>query len=147
MKRSDVTFSGTSALVAEQMRQLEIPQADHITCVPYDRILPFDVHTPDEGILPYDFMTIEVDTAFNAVFGIDIIAGSWESAALGENSIIISRSTAENVFGSKEKALGASLVLTKRLYNPDTPKTGGVPYRVAAVMEDIPQNNLLCLGS
>lgn len=144
MKRPEVTFSGTSALVAEQLRQLEIPQTDHITCVPYERILPFDVHTPDEGILPYDFMAIEVDTAFNAVFGIDIIAGSWESAALGENSIIISRSTAEKVFGSIEKAMDGTMVLTKRLYNPDTPKTGGVAYRVAAVMEDIPLNNLLC---
>lgn len=140
----DVTFSGTSALVSEQLRQLEIPQTDHITCVPYERILPFDVHIPDEGILPYDFMTIEVDTAFNAVFGLGIIAGSWESAALGENTVIISRSTAEKVFGSIEKAMDGTMVLTKRLYNPVTPKTGGVPYRVAAVMEDIPQNNLLC---
>ena len=48
MKRSDVTFSGTSALVAEQLRQLEIPQTDHITCIPFVREVPYNVHVSDE---------------------------------------------------------------------------------------------------
>ena len=143
MKRSDVTFSGTSALVAEQLRQLEIPQTDHITCIPFVREVPYNVHVSDEEILPYDFSAAEIDTAFNSVYGLKIIAGSWESAALGENSIIISRSTAEKVFGRAEKALGCTMVLARRLHNPNTPKTGGVPYRIAAVMEDIPQNNTI----
>ncbi|MBQ7774149.1 MAG: ABC transporter permease [Bacteroidales bacterium] len=136
-------FAGSSALVAEQLRQLEIPQTDHITCVPYVRNLPFNVRISDEEILPYNFISIEADTVFNAVFGLDIIAGSWESAALEENSIIMSRSTAEKVFGKVGDALGKTLILAKRHYNPNTPKDGGVPYRIAAIMEDIPQNNML----
>ena len=91
MKRPEITFSGTSALLAEQLRQLEIPQTDHITCIPFVREVPYNVHVSDEEILPYDFSAAEIDTAFNSVYGLKIIAGSWESAALGENSIIISR--------------------------------------------------------
>lgn len=143
MNKGEVTFSG-GTIVSEELRQMDMPHTSHITCIPFVRNVPYNVHISDKEILPYDFRAVEIDTAFNAVYRLDIIAGSWESAALGENNVIMSRSTAEKVFGSAEKALGSIIVLGKRLHNPDTPKDGGVPYTIAAIMEDIPQNNTIC---
>ena len=137
------TYSGTSAVVAEELRQMEIPPIEGITCIPFTRKLPYNVHLSEEVILPYTLTTIETDTAFYSVFTPKIIAGSWESATLQDNSIIISRSTADKIFGGIEEALGKTMVLAKRLYNPATPKTGGVMYCIEAVMEDIPINNTL----
>ena len=137
------TFSGSSAVIAEELRQMEIPQIEGITCIPFARKLPYNVHLSEEVILPYTLTTIETDTAFYSVFTPKIIAGSLESAALQGNSIIISRSTAKKIFGGEEEALGKTMVLAKRLYNPATPKTGGVMYCIEAVMEDIPLNNTI----
>lgn len=130
------TYSGTSAVVAEELRQMEIPPIEGITCIPFTRKLPYNVHLSEEVILPYTLTTIENDTAFYSVFTPKIIAGSWESAALQDNSIIISRSTSDKIFGGVEEALGKTMVLAKRLYNPATPKTGGVMYCIEAVMEE-----------
>ena len=135
--------SGTQASIAEELRQMDIPQLESITCIPFDRELPYNVYVSENEILPYKFLTLETDTAFNTVFGIDIIAGSWESAVLQPNSIVISKSTAERVFGNALDALGKTMVLSRRLYNPSTPENGGATYSIAAIMEDIPSNNSL----
>lgn len=135
------TYSGTSAVVAEELRQMEIPQVESITCVPFPRKIPYNVQLSEDLILPYTLSTIETDTAFYTVFTPRIIAGSLESAALQGNSIIISRSTAQKIFGGVEEALGKTMVLARRQYNPATPKTGGIMYYIGAVMEDIPLNN------
>lgn len=129
---------GIPATVAEELRQMGIPQMESITCVPFDRELPYNVHLSEDKILPYKFVTLEIDSAFNSVFGIDILAGSWESAVMQQNSIIISRSTAERIFGNAFDALGKTMMLSRKLYG-----NGGSVYNIAAVMEDIPLNSSL----
>lgn len=129
---------GIPATVAEELRQMGIPQMESITCIPFDRELPYNVHLSEDKILPYKFVTLEIDSAFNSVFGIDILAGSWESAVMQQNSIIISRSTAERIFGNAFDALGKTMMLSRKLYG-----NGGSVYNIAAVMEDIPLNSSL----
>ena len=129
---------GIPATVAEELRQMGIPQMESITCIPFDRELPYNVHLSEDKILPYKFVTLEIDSAFNSVFGIDISAGSWESAVMQQNSIIISRSTAERIFGNAFDALGKTMMLSRKLYG-----NGGSVYNIAAVMEDIPLNSSL----
>ena len=129
---------GIPATVAEELRQMDIPQMESITCIPFDRELPYNVHLSEDKILPYKFVTLEIDSAFNSVFGIDILAGSWESAVMQQNSIIISRSTAERIFGNAFDALGKTMMLSRKLYG-----NGGSVYNIAAVMEDIPLNSSL----
>ena len=129
---------GIPATVAEELRQMDIPQMESITCIPFDRELPYNVHLSEDKILPYKFVTLEIDSAFNSVFGIDISAGSWESAVMQQNSIIISRSTAERMFGNAFDALGKTMMLSRKLYG-----NGGSVYNIAAVMEDIPLNSSL----
>ena len=129
---------GIPATVTEELRQMGIPQMESITCIPFDRELPYNVHLSEDKILPYKFVTLEIDSAFNSVFGIDILAGSWESAVMQQNSIIISRSTAERIFGNAFDALGKTMMLSRKLYG-----NGGSVYNIAAVMEDIPLNSSL----
>ena len=129
---------GIPATAAEELRQMGIPQMESITCIPFDRELPYNVHLSEDKILPYKFVTLEIDSAFNSVFGIDILAGSWESAVMQQNSIIISRSTAERIFGNAFDALGKTMMLSRKLYG-----NGGSVYNIAAVMEDIPLNSSL----
>ena len=129
---------GIPATVAEELRQMGIPQMESITCIPFDRELPYNVHLSEDKILPYKFVTLEIDSAFNSVFGIDILAGSWESAVMQQNSIIISRTTAERIFGNAFDALGKTMMLSRKLYG-----NGGSVYNIAAVMEDIPLNSSL----
>ena len=129
---------GIPATAAEELRQMGIPQMESITCIPFDRELPYNVHLSEDKILPYKFVTLEIDSAFNSVFGIDILAGSWESAVMQQNSIIISRSTAERIFGNAFDALGKTMMLSRKLYG-----NGGSVYNITAVMEDIPLNSSL----
>lgn len=144
LRSSNRVLSGTPSDLSEKLRTMDIPQINEVTCVPYIRNIPYNVHVSNDEVLPYNLLSMEVDTAFNTVFRPHIIAGNWGSAVLEENSLIISRSTAEMIFGGVLDALGKSFILAKRQYNPATPRTGGVQYRIAAVMEDIPYNNTLC---
>ncbi|MBO7268850.1 MAG: ABC transporter permease [Bacteroidales bacterium] len=132
--------SGTTAIISEELRAAGVPLIEGITCIPFDCTLPFKVQISENEILPFSLSTAEIDTAFNSVFKLNILAGSWESAVLQRNSIIISNSTARRIFGEASQALGKTMVLAKRLYNKSTPKTGGAVYTIAAVMEDIPLN-------
>ncbi|MBQ5827254.1 MAG: ABC transporter permease [Bacteroidales bacterium] len=134
---------GNRPVVAEELRMLDIPSMESVTYFSFASELPFNVNVQEDITAPYNLVSVEIDTAFNAVFGLDIIAGSWEGAAMQQNSIIISRSSAERIFGNAADAVGKTMILARRLLNRSTPPQGGAVYSIAAVMEDIPLNNSL----
>ncbi len=140
-------FSGTSAVLAEQLQYMDIPQIEGITRIPFTNTFPFNVQVSENEVLPYNLVLPETDTLFNTVFRPNIIAGSWESAAMQQNAIILSKSTAGKIFGKYTDALGKTFVLAKRRNNKATPKNGGVAYHVAAIMADIPLNNTISFMS
>ena len=136
-------FSGSPVPLAEELRTWAMGDVEAVTSVTYARTLPYNVSLSEDKILPYELLTVEVDTFYNRVFTPQIENGSWEIASHTHNAIIMSQSTATKIFGNAEEAIGKQLTLTRRLgTSPEsTPKTGGIVYTIQAVMKDIPLNN------
>ena len=136
-------FSGSPVPLAEELRTWAMGDVEAVTSVTYARTLPYNVSLSEDKILPYELLTVEVDTFFKQVFTPQIENGSWEIASRMQNAIIMSQSTATKIFGNEEEAIGKQLTLTRRLgTSPEsTPRTGGIVYTIQAVMKDIPLNN------
>ena len=81
--------------------------------------------------VPVDMKGVETDGTFDRVFGVKVVAGSWEQASSMPNSIVLSDSKARKLFGSAADAVGRSIYTSGRY------KT---VYTVRAVMADMPQN-------
>ena len=57
--------------------------------------------------LPYQGLSVlEVDTAFQRVFGAEVIAGSWEAAVRTQNAIILTERMARRIFAQPAEAIG-----------------------------------------
>ncbi len=111
----------------------------------YDR--EFMVYDEKGNPLPYKLNSLETDTLFNHVFTPNIIAGSWKAVSNTRNSVILTASCAERLFGDAYKAIGKQLVSISRLPYSHTsiPRSGGDSYTVGAVMADLPIHNSLTL--
>ena len=81
--------------------------------------------------VPVDMKGVETDGTFDRVFGVKVVAGSWKQASNMPNSIVLSESKAQKLFGSAADAVGRSIYTSGRY------KT---VYTVRAVMADMPQN-------
>jgi len=73
---------------------------------------------------------VMVDSTFLELFGFRLLEGNPATALDEPNSIVASQETAEKFFG-KGKALGESLVMD------------GKPYKIAGVLENVPENSHL----
>ncbi|RFN60283.1 ABC transporter permease [Marixanthomonas ophiurae] len=78
-----------------------------------------------------ELSTTYVDSTFFNMFGLELINGNKESALKEPNTLVMTRTAAENHFGSVD-VVGKSLLLN----NEDT-------YIVTGVMEDLPKNSFL----
>ncbi|WP_194852244.1 ABC transporter permease [Nonlabens antarcticus] len=78
-----------------------------------------------------ELSTTYVDSTFFEMFGLQLIDGNEKTALKETNTLVMTRTAAENHFGSIE-VVGKSLLLN----NEDT-------YIVTGVMEDLPKNSLL----
>lgn len=136
-------FSGTQVAMSEELHTWGMGETEAISCMTYSRERSYLVGISEEKSLPYELITIEIDTLYNKVFTPQILAGNWKTASLTPNAVILSKSTAIKIFGKIETAIGKHLTLMRRLHtSPEsTPKTGGIVYTIQAVMEDIPLNN------
>ena len=97
-------------------------------------IAQIDHHYVDEKSgkqVPVDLKGVETDGTFDRVFGVKVVAGSWKQASSMPNSIVLSESKAQKLFGSAADAVGRSIYTSGRY------KT---VYTVRAVMADMPQN-------
>ena len=102
---------------------------------------------PSGRELPYQGLaTLEVDSSFQRVFGAEVLAGSWETAAHTPNAIILTERLAARLFDHPAEAIGCRMVLTNTRRMPTTREsgvTGNVSYTVQAVIRDFPLNNSL----
>lgn len=73
---------------------------------------------------PFVLTQIESDTSFFRVFTPEITAGSWEAVSGSMNSMMLSESCAEKLFGDPASAVGQTLVSTSRrpYSQPDIPE-------------------------
>lgn len=81
--------------------------------------------------VPVDLKGVETDGTFDRVFGVKVVAGSWQQASSMPNSIVLSESKAQKLFGSAADAVGRSIYTSGRYQTI---------YTVRAVMADMPQN-------
>lgn len=87
--------------------------------------------SPDKTDNIKELSTTYVDSTFFNMFGLELINGNKESALKETNTLVMTRTAAENHFGSVE-VVGKSLLLN----NDET-------YIVTGVMEDLPENSFL----
>ncbi|HAS46260.1 MAG TPA: hypothetical protein DCS93_37615 [Microscillaceae bacterium] len=76
------------------------------------------------------------DQDFLDIFKFSFLSGDPKSALVTSNAIVLTRSTAQKLFGRYEKALNKSLEMSD-----------GAKYRVSGVIEDLPVNTHLKFGS
>ena len=139
-------WSGTSATLFEKLRNLPIREAEAFTFIVYPRERSYHVEVADGKELPYeDLYTIEVDTSYCRVFTPEVLQGSWSVASQTPNAVVLTRSLAQKIFGTKENPIGKRMILMQRLSTSPatTPRTGGIVYTIQAVIEDIPLNTSL----
>lgn len=73
--------------------------------------------------------TSEADTTFRHIFNPTLLAGSWEDALRSGSSFMMTRSFAQQLFGSPEAAIGQKMAHY------------GAAHTIRAVVEDLPSNN------
>lgn len=73
--------------------------------------------------------TIEADTTLRHIFNPTLLAGSWEDALRSGSSFVMTRSFAQQLFGSPEAAIGQKM------------SHYGAAHIIRAVVEDLPSNN------
>ena len=140
------SFSGIPATLIEELRRIQFNEVEQFAFVTYPRSRSYNVETLDGKKLPYeDLYTMEVDSSYYSVFTPKVLQGSWEVASQTPNTVILTRSLAQKIFGIKENPIGKQMILAQRLFSSPstTPRTGGITYTVQAVIEDIPLNTSL----
>lgn len=85
----------------------------------------------DETTNIKELSTTYVDSTFFDVFGLDLIHGNTKTALTEPNTLVITKTAAENHFGSTD-VVGKTLLLN----NEET-------YIITGVMEDLPNNSFL----
>lgn len=144
---NDRLFSGTTAPFADALKNIQYPEIETICRTAFSRDRSFNVYVKEEQSLPYTFQTMEVDSTYADLFTPTILFGSWQQAAASANSIVMTETTARNVFRNPSEAIGKQLELNKRLATSpkSTPETGGIYYTVRAVIKDLPTNTSMHL--
>lgn len=89
------------------------------------------LRSSDKTVNIKELFTTYVDSTFFSMFGLELINGNEETALKMPNALVMTRTAAENHFGSVD-VVGNSLLLN----NNET-------YTVTGVMEDLPKNSFL----
>ena len=136
-------FSGIPLDLLDKLRGMHSPAIEAFTYVAYPGNRSYEIEVKPDEMLPFaPLYCMEIDTCFRQVFGLEILAGSWETATRTPNAIILSESTARRIYGEHyAEAVGKRMMTTAKL--PFSKRKGGVAYTVQAVMADIPINNSL----
>lgn len=78
-----------------------------------------------------NFRVYMVDSCFMNIFNFDVVYGEVKNALEAPNQCVITRSTAESLFGARVNPISSLLVADRRTY------------QVSAVIEDLPENTHL----
>ena len=93
-------------------------------------------------MLPFDpMLCMEVDTCFRQVFGVDVLAGSWQAAVHTPNAVILSETLARRIYGKPLAGCHRKAFCAPRPRFAFAGANSGIGYTVQAVMADIPSNN------
>lgn len=129
--RSNGNIGGISPLEGKQIIDTPINTL-RSRCMVIEIAQSVYYYTDETGMdVPVELNAVDTDSAFANVFSTKVLAGSWEQAASLPNSLVLSNTKAIRLFGSTEKAVGATL-RSSNYHN--------TIYTVRAVMADMPRN-------
>ena len=134
-------LAGVPPELIDKLRILNGMEAEAFTYLGYPGYRSFEIEVKPDEMLPFDpMLCMEVDTCFRQVFGVDVLAGSWQAAVHTPNAVILSETFARRIYGNRlQDAIGKRLCTTSRFAFAGA--NSGIGYTVQAVMADIPSNN------
>ncbi len=127
-------MSGLTPAVIDGLRTRAIDETEGFTFVSHSTNRDYNIEVAEDKVLPYNLRSIEIDSLFHRVFTPEVLLGSWEAASRTTHAIVMTRSTAERIFGDMNRAMGKSMQM---IYNKEGANTA---YTVQAVIEDIAEN-------
>lgn len=134
-------LAGVPPELIDKLRILNGMEAEAFTYLGNPGYRSFEIEVKPDEMLPFDpMLCMEVDTCFRQVFGVDVLAGSWQAAVHTPNAVILSETLARRIYGNRlQDAIGKRLCTTSRFAFAGA--NSGIGYTVQAVMADIPSNN------
>ena len=128
ISREDETFPlGRGGYIRESLIEGKLDSIPSIEC--YCKIESMSSHWTLEDSRSVILQTIEADTTLRHIFNPTLLAGSWEDALRSGSSFVMTRSFAQQLFGSPEAAIGQRITRY------------GAAHTIRAVVEDLPSNN------
>ena len=121
---SIMTTTSTPGLLAETLKE-EFPEIEHASTITWPNRYTLSVGEKNIGATAY-----HADVDFFHMFSFDLLVGQPGQLLKSHNELVLSRSTAENLFETVDNAIGQSLEI-----NHDE------VYSIAGVFEDPPQNS------
>lgn len=126
--RVDETFPlGRGGFIRESLIEGKLDSIPGIEC--HCNIESMTSHWTLEDSRSVILQTIEADTTLRHIFNPTLLAGSWEDALRSGSSFVMTRSFAQQLFGSPEAAIGQKM------------SRYGAAHTIRAVVEDLPSNN------
>lgn len=145
--KDDSGLSGAPAWLLEKYKELFASDLDALTYVAFDEIrnVTFEKGNGRQGAALLN--TLETEAGFKDVFSVRMLQGSRERAAHQRNSVILTRSAAQHLYGGASP-LGKTLRLNHNEYSfgglLPIEKLESVVYTIVGVMDDLPANTSFC---
>ena len=127
-------WSGVSGKMLPQLQQGTWDGVESFTLVSYLIKDEYNLIGENDELLPYELAAMEVDSLYYKIFTPTLICGSWEQVAHNRNSIVLTRHTAQRMFGDVNKAIGQQIEGGSRF------TSNRIIYTIQAVIEDLPEN-------
>lgn len=128
ISREDETFPlGRGGYIRESLIEGKLDSIPGIEC--YCKVEGMQSYWTLEDSRSVILQTIEADTTLRHIFNPTLLAGSWEDALRSGSSFVMTRSFAQQLFGSPEAAIGQKM------------SHYGAAHIIRAVVEDLPSNN------
>ncbi len=127
-------MSGLTPAVIDGVRTHALAETEGFTFVSHGNRWNHNIEVEEGKVLPYELRGIETDSMFHRVFAPEVLSGSWEAASRTPNAIVMTRSTAERIFGNIHRATGKMLMMI------GGKEGANAAYTVQAVIEDLADN-------
>ncbi|PHN06234.1 ABC transporter permease [Flavilitoribacter nigricans] len=121
---SVMTTNSTPGMLAETLKE-EVPEIEYAATITWN-----NTYTLSVGETNIQAKGYHAGSDFFKMFSFELLQGQPESVLRDLNAIVLSRSTAENLFGSATDAVGQSLEINHEEV-----------YQVSGIFEDTPNNS------
>ena len=127
-------WSGVSGKMLPHLKQRTWNEAENFTLLSYPEKSEYNLIGENDELLPYELVAMEADSLYNKMFTPTLVCGNWEQVAHNRNSIVLTRHTAQRMFGEVSKAIG------RQIEGENQFTRNRMTYTIQAVIEDLPEN-------